>query len=191
MRSFFGGDGIALPYDKDMNNIHELNRIKALPSEDVMYRALLDRDSEYEGVFIVGVRTTGVFCRPTCTARKPKRENVEFFASPASALHAGYRPCKVCQPTEDRPGGQRAVGRANGQNRIAIVIPCHRVIRENGAVCGYGGGVWRKKWLLEHERNQRCPGQGPGSVPQFFHDPPGIQDRELSNGMAEATTVTH
>ncbi len=72
-----------------------------LPTDDVMYRALLERDSQYEGVFFVAVRTTGIFCRPTCTARKPKRENVEFFASPAAALHAGYRPCKVCQPTED------------------------------------------------------------------------------------------
>ena len=51
-----------------------------------------------------------------------------------------------------RPGAQRAVGRANGQNRIAIVIPCHRVVRENGELSGYGGGLWRKKWLLDHER---------------------------------------
>jgi AraC family transcriptional regulator of adaptative response/methylated-DNA-[protein]-cysteine methyltransferase len=51
-----------------------------------------------------------------------------------------------------RPGAQRAVGRANGDNRIAIVIPCHRVVRSDGTLCGYGGGLWRKKWLLEHER---------------------------------------
>jgi AraC family transcriptional regulator of adaptative response/methylated-DNA-[protein]-cysteine methyltransferase len=50
------------------------------------------------------------------------------------------------------PGGQRAVGRANGTNMIAIVIPCHRVIRADGNLCGYGGGLWRKKWLLDHER---------------------------------------
>ena len=50
------------------------------------------------------------------------------------------------------PGAQRAVGRANGDNRMAIVIPCHRVIRSDGTLCGYGGGLWRKKWLLEHER---------------------------------------
>ena len=45
----------------------------------------------------------------------------------------------------------RAVASANGHNRIAIVIPCHRVIGENGSLIGYGGGLWRKKWLLEHE----------------------------------------
>ena len=52
-----------------------------------------------------------------------------------------------------RVGGQRAVGRANGQNRIPIIIPCHRVVRADGTLCGYGGGLWRKKWLLEHEQS--------------------------------------
>lgn len=53
------------------------------------------------------------------------------------------------------PGGSRAVGAANGANPIAIVIPCHRVIRSDGNLCGYAGGVWRKKWLLEHEGAQQ------------------------------------
>ena len=47
---------------------------------------------------------------------------------------------------------RRAVGRANGTNMICIVIPCYRVIRADGTLCGYGGGLWRKKWLLDHER---------------------------------------
>ena len=50
------------------------------------------------------------------------------------------------------PGAMRAVGRANGSNMISLIIPCHRVIRADGNLCGYGGGLWRKKWLLEHER---------------------------------------
>ena len=50
------------------------------------------------------------------------------------------------------PGAQRAVGRANGDNRFAIIIPCHRVIRSDGTLSGYGGGVWRKQWLLIHEQ---------------------------------------
>jgi AraC family transcriptional regulator of adaptative response/methylated-DNA-[protein]-cysteine methyltransferase len=49
-------------------------------------------------------------------------------------------------------GGQRAVGRANGMNRIAIVIPCHRVVNSDGQLGGYGGGLWRKHWLLAMER---------------------------------------
>lgn len=68
------------------------------PSTDTMYQALLDKNSQFEGVFIVGVKTTGIFCRPTCSARKPKRENVEFFENTKLALDNGYRACKVCRP---------------------------------------------------------------------------------------------
>ena len=343
-----------------------------LPPSETMYRALVNSDASFEGIFFVGVRTTGIFCRPTCTARKPARENVDFFATPSEALHGGYRPCLRCHPmdpdkrppklierlrveVERSPGGRltdkelaamaidpstarrqfkrhygmtfqayhrarrmglalrevqkggrvdearngsgfesesgfreaftkifgeppttartrapmfaeridtplgamiavaddeglrllefidrraterelsilrkrlrtnavpgdhphltatrqqlndyfsgkslefniplatvgsdfqkraweilrsipvgetrsyswmakrlgdenarRAVGRANGTNMICIVIPCHRVIRADGTLCGYGGGLWRKKWLLDHEQN--------------------------------------
>lgn len=51
-----------------------------------------------------------------------------------------------------RPGAARAVGRANGDNRIAIIVPCHRVINADGTLSGYGGGKHRKRWLLAHER---------------------------------------
>ncbi|MEQ8784948.1 MAG: methylated-DNA--[protein]-cysteine S-methyltransferase [Pirellulaceae bacterium] len=342
-----------------------------LPPEEEMYRALVACDGQYEGLFIFGVRTTGVFCRPTCPARKPLRENVRFFPSASEALAAGFRACRRCRPLEadgaapdwlrglldrvesdptrrwtdadlraaavapsrvrrwfkqhhgmtfhaylrarrlaaavgqihageqvtgaafdhgyeslsgfrealkkwlgdaprremhrrpilvarmltplgpmiaagadeglyllefadrrmlptqfrridrlfrrpiapgehpileqtrrevaeyfegrrtsfdlplrhdgtdfqqrvwkalltipygetvsyrelaktiQRASAQRAVGRANGDNRFAIVIPCHRVVRSDGTLCGYGGGLWRKQWLLEHER---------------------------------------
>jgi len=346
--------------------------MKTLPNTATMFRALHDRDRSFEGLFWVGVRTTGIFCRPTCGAKKPKRENCEFFPSQSSALHAGYRPCMRCRPMDngspapewlpqlcsriadepwsrirqtdlrelglnpdrvrrhfkqhlgisfaeyqrahalgaalrdmqdgvtaveagvrsgfdstsgfreafrrvfgeppseaksaacllcrriesplgpmlaiasseglcllefverrallreiadlrrrfrsavvpgdnahlkaaatqigeyfagtrrefslaidapaspfhqrvwDRlqtipygetrsyaqlgrelrvPGGARAIGRANGSNRIAVVIPCHRVIRQNGELAGYAGGLWRKRWLLDHEES--------------------------------------
>jgi len=342
-----------------------------LPSTDEMYRALVRRDASYEGVFYTAVKTTGIFCRPTCRSRTPRPSNVEFFRSPRECVLAGYRACKRCRPLDDveptpqwaeklqeriereparriragdmramnidparasrwfksrygmtfqayhrarrlggalaavrngepldRAGGcsgfasmsgfrdafarqfgtppgqasdatclvalwldtplgpmlalanddglallefvdrrmletqlqrvrrrfrcailpgrhahldaiaheltqyfagdlqrfsvplalhgtefqmkvwkrllkipygqtlsyaglardigvrdaQRAVGRANGDNRLAILIPCHRVIRSDGTMCGYGGGLWRKKWLLEHEQ---------------------------------------
>jgi len=51
----------------------------------------------------------------------------------------------------DQPGASRAVGRANGRNRLAIVVPCHRVIESTGALRGYGGGLHRKRWLIDHE----------------------------------------
>lgn len=347
-----------------------------LPSTTEMYRALVERDGSFEGLFYACVRTTGIFCRPTCHARKPKPENVEFTASIQEALHRGYRPCQLCDPMSaaagdpawlapllddikshpdrrlqdqdlrdrgldpvqvrrtfkkryamtfqayqraarlgtamkslhagadtlgagldagyesdsgfreafarvfgdtpgrarekalltagwietplgamlaivgdhalellefvDRraletelqalrskvgsvvvpgenailrrtrtqleeyfagtrrafdiplsqrgspfqlaawralqeipygqtrsytdmarrvgsPGAVRAIGRANGQNQIAIVVPCHRVIRADGSLCGYGGGRWRKQWLLDHERRSMVP----------------------------------
>ena len=68
---------------------------------DTWYQALLARAPEYTGVFYVGVKTPGVFCIAVCRARKPKRENVEFYRDFKSALDAGYRPCKVCRPTEN------------------------------------------------------------------------------------------
>jgi O-6-methylguanine DNA methyltransferase len=52
----------------------------------------------------------------------------------------------------ESPGAARAVGLANGRNRIAIVIPCHRVVNADGKAGGYAGGRWRKEWLLQHER---------------------------------------
>lgn len=346
-----------------------------LPSTTEMYRALVERDQSFEGLFYACVRTTGIFCRPTCHARKPKPENVEFAASIQEALHRGYRPCQLCEPMSagsgapnwlaplleeirqrsdlklrdhdlrvrgldpvqvrrtfkrsfgmtfqayqraarlgtamkalhagaptldagmdagfesdsgfrdafarvfgetpgrarhselltatwietplgpmlaiaadeglellefvDRraletelgklrttlgraivpgnhpilektaaqlreyfagvrrdfevplnqhgsgfqvaawnalceipygetrsytdmarrvgsPGAVRAIGRVNGQNQIAIIVPCHRVIRADGTLCGYGGGKWRKQWLLEHEQRHRA-----------------------------------
>jgi AraC family transcriptional regulator of adaptative response/methylated-DNA-[protein]-cysteine methyltransferase len=346
--------------------------VKTLPPTREMYDALLRRDPAYDGIFVVAVRTTGIFCRPTCPARKPQARNVEFFSSHREALRAGYRPCKRCRPLDNggappewverlrqrvdraptervtdrdlramaidpararryfkrnygmtfhayhrarrmglalaevrrgrdltgvgyghgfespsafrkafarvfgrtpgasrdlaclrarwvdtplgamiavasreglalleftdrrglesqiaslrrrlrcaivpgraeplamiadelgryfagtltkfavpldlrgtpfqeqvwrrlleipfggtlsygrladdigRPGASRAVGRANGDNRLAIVVPCHRVVRTDGSLCGYGGGLWRKKWLLDHEQN--------------------------------------
>lgn len=350
-----------------------MKTLELLPPAETMYRAFVNRDATFEGIFYVGVRTTGIFCRPTCVAKRPARENVEFFSTPGEALQNGYRPCLRCHPlewngrapelverlraeVERAPGGRltdkelaamsvdpstarrqfkryygmtfqayhrarrlgsalrevrmgkplqqvrngsgfesqsgfreafgkifgtapanaktraplfaeridtplgamiavaddeglrflefinsraterellilrrrlqtnvvpgehpyldaarrqladyfsgkklefdiplapvgtpfqlrawkilqsipagetrsyswmarrlgdanarRAMGRANGTNRICIIIPCHRVIRADGALCGYGGGLWRKKWLLEHER--RC-----------------------------------
>jgi AraC family transcriptional regulator of adaptative response/methylated-DNA-[protein]-cysteine methyltransferase len=69
-----------------------------------MLRAFAHKDPAYEGVFLTAVRTTGIFCRTACTARKPNPENVEFFGSCREALLAGYRPCKRCRPL--RPLGE-------------------------------------------------------------------------------------
>jgi AraC family transcriptional regulator of adaptative response/methylated-DNA-[protein]-cysteine methyltransferase len=68
---------------------------------ETYYQALLNREQSFVGIFFVGVKTTSVFCIATCRARKPKFENVEFYTSFKEALDNGYRPCKICKPTEN------------------------------------------------------------------------------------------
>lgn len=228
-------------------------------------RAFYAADPAWDGRFVAAVRTTGIYCRPSCRVRKPLPRNVVYLADAAEARAAGYRACLRCHPDAaqrvvtrdlqtpfgpmqaaasdagvcllefaDRPmlpvqvaslrrrigapepgdhplleqleselgsyfgGGlmrfgvpldvpgsgfqervwrelraipygetisyrelalrvgapaaSRAVGRANGSNRVAIVIPCHRVVASGGGLGGYGGGLERKRALLDLER---------------------------------------
>lgn len=62
------------------------------------YKALLDKNPAYDGTFFAGIKTTGIFCHATCTARKPKFENCEFYLTAEEALLSGFRPCKICNP---------------------------------------------------------------------------------------------
>ncbi len=71
-----------------------------LPSIREMERAYRQRDASYDGIFFLAVRTTGIFCRPSCPARKPLPRNVEYYASAREALFAGFRPCKRCRPMD-------------------------------------------------------------------------------------------
>ncbi len=228
-------------------------------------RAFYASDPAYDGRFVAAVRSTGVYCRPSCSGRKPLPKNVSYLADGATARAAGYRACLRCHPDEattvftrsietpigpmvlgatdsavvmaefaerrmyaaqlagvrrrfgrvvegessplldrveaelrqyfaaerldfdlplDAPGspfqalvwrelrripygetvsyrelarrvgepaGSRAVGRANGSNRLAVIIPCHRVIAADGGLGGYGGGLAAKRWLLDLE----------------------------------------
>jgi len=233
-----------------------------------MERAFYASEAAWDDRFVAAVRTTGIFCRPSCRARKPLRRNVTFLPDAAAARAAGYRPCLRCQPesattvwmreietpigpmtlgaTEralvladfserrmmpaqlatvrrrvgptvsgetplldraerqlgeyfagarrdfdlplDHPGSAfqqrvwaelqripygetiayrdlaervgspqapRAVGRANGSNRLAIIVPCHRVVAAGGGLGGYGGGLPAKRYLLDLERAAR------------------------------------
>src|SRR5437667_3099812 len=77
-----------------------MKTLELLPPAETMYRALVKRDPSFEGIFYIGVTTTGIFCRPTCSAKKPARENVDFFATSTDALDSGYRPCLRCHPLD-------------------------------------------------------------------------------------------
>ena len=82
-----------------MNETMEIQQ-NSLPGENEMYNAFSVKDKSYDGVFYTAVKTTNIFCRPSCTAKKPLKKNVQFFATAREALFAGYRPCKKCKPMD-------------------------------------------------------------------------------------------
>src|SRR5690242_2441232 len=67
-------------------------------SDDYLYSLSPVRDGSYDGRFIIAVKTTGIYCLPSCAARKPKRENVRFFRHEREAIEAGFRACLRCRP---------------------------------------------------------------------------------------------
>lgn len=67
-------------------------------NDDQRWQSVLERDSDADGQFVFAVQTTGIFCRPSCTAKHALRKNVRFFPDAQAALMAGFRPCKRCQP---------------------------------------------------------------------------------------------
>ena len=237
----------------------------ALPDRAALEAAFFASDPSWDGRFVAAVRTTGIYCRPSCRVRKPLAKNVSFLPDAAAARAAGYRACLRCHPDQasevamrtidtpigpmlagaspsaivlldfaeramigaqlaavrrrigptvadadsplldrlevqlveyfagsrrefdlpldvpgspfqqrvwseleqipygetisyrelaervETPNAFRAVGRANGSNRVAIVIPCHRVIAADARLGGYGGGLPAKEWLLTLE----------------------------------------
>ncbi|MFN3727019.1 MAG: bifunctional DNA-binding transcriptional regulator/O6-methylguanine-DNA methyltransferase Ada [Allosphingosinicella sp.] len=81
------------------DQLDTVNDVPAIDS-DSAWRAVLSRDRKVDGRFVTGVLTTGIYCRPSCAARHPKRENVRFFATGAEAEASGLRPCLRCKPDE-------------------------------------------------------------------------------------------
>ena len=72
----------------------------AIEDQEMCWQVALSKDTSMDGVFFVAVRTTGIYCRPSCRSKQPKRENVTFFATADEAEAAGYRACKRCKPRE-------------------------------------------------------------------------------------------
>ena len=91
------------------------------PSDDICYRALAARDARFDGRLFVGVKTTGIYCRPICPARTPKRENCRFFPSAAAAQTSGFRPCLRCRP-EISPDAAAWRGTSNTVSRALALI---------------------------------------------------------------------
>jgi AraC family transcriptional regulator of adaptative response/methylated-DNA-[protein]-cysteine methyltransferase len=78
-------------------------RAKEIAVMDQQWQQVLARDAHSDGKFVYAVRSTGIYCRPTCPSRRPRRENVDFFAKPAAAEKAGFRACRRCRPNGVHP----------------------------------------------------------------------------------------
>ena len=68
--------------------------------DDARWAAVIARDAAFDGRFVTAVETTGIYCRPSCPAKRPNRANVRFYDTAEDAERAGFRPCKRCKPTE-------------------------------------------------------------------------------------------
>jgi AraC family transcriptional regulator of adaptative response / DNA-3-methyladenine glycosylase II len=100
------------------------------------YRVLSSRDARFDGVFYIGVRTTGVYCRPSCPARTPKPENVSFYATAAAAHSEGFRACRRCRP-DATPGSPEWDARADTVGRAMRLI--RDGVVERDGVAGLAG----------------------------------------------------
>lgn len=104
-------------------------------TDDERWIAFEKRDRSFDGAFVMGVKTTGIYCRPSCPARRPFRQNTQFFDTPAEAEDAGFRPCKRCRPhSVDGAPIERSVqaARAYLDARVGQRIPLARLGRAVG-----------------------------------------------------------
>lgn len=91
------------PKPKQTNQQPDTDKpILSVPISDEQWQAIANNDTSYDGQFFYAVKTTGIFCRPSCRSKVPNRENIGFFENADQALAAHFRPCKRCKPTEQR-----------------------------------------------------------------------------------------
>src|SRR5262245_65475064 len=103
-----------------MMRVDDRSRKSSLFDDDARWKAVERRDRAADGTFVYSVRTTGVYCRPSCAARRPRRQNVAFHKTCADAERAGFRPCKRCRPNEP----------ALAEAHAAAVVRACRLIEE-------------------------------------------------------------
>ncbi|MBL8146887.1 MAG: bifunctional DNA-binding transcriptional regulator/O6-methylguanine-DNA methyltransferase Ada [Anaerolineae bacterium] len=130
---------------------------------DVRWQAVARRDQAANGQFVYAVRTTGVYCRPSCASRQPRRENVTFFALPALAEAAGYRACKRCHPREAHIADSRALL----AQEVAAYLAAH--IDDSAA--------------LALEAIGAAVGYAPGHVSAVFKDVLGVTPRQYAEAL--------
>lgn len=162
-------------------------------ARDPRWLAVLGRDAAADGRFVYAVKTTGVYCRPSCPSRAPRRENVTFHADPAAAEQAGFRPCKRCRPTEaslaerrativaalcrfideaDEPPTLEALARRVGQSPYHV----HRLFKAATGLTPRAYAVAQRAQRARDELGRRATvteaihGAGYGSSGRFYED---------------------
>ena len=140
---------------------------------DIAWAAFERRDRSFDGQFVGGVKTTGIYCKPSCPARHPKRENVEFFADPQAAKAAGYRACRRCTPDEvgrDRTAVARAIALIEGAEETLS-------LDELAAWVGYAPHHF-------HRLFKRATGVTPGAYAR------GLRAGRAAEALSKESTVT-
>ena len=139
------------------------DRTKKIAEENEKFNDLLNACEEKLGLDIENGGNSGKKKKHSKKKQSASAEDKNFL-SPRDIMNIKYGETCSYEEIASRIGkssAQRAVGKANGDNRLAIVVPCHRVIRQNGELSGYGGGVRRKEWLLQHEKAVLLAGMNP------------------------------
>jgi AraC family transcriptional regulator of adaptative response/methylated-DNA-[protein]-cysteine methyltransferase len=142
---------------RTLDRIPVVPPVAGIPAE-AAWSAILSRNRRLDGRFVYAVRTTGVYCRPGCASRLPRRENVEFFATPAEAAGAGYRPCRRCRPEQALAPATNTLDRARAllDARIDAAPSLDELAREVGLSPGHlqrsftaAFGLSPKQYVLE------------------------------------------
>ena len=120
--------------------------------EQEMWQAVLDCDRSCDGRFFYAVRSTGIYCRPSCSSKKPRRENVLFFPGRAEAEAAGFRPCKRCRPDLDTYDPD-----AEAAERARALIERHCADAEALRAALASIGLSREQLTRVFERRFGCP----------------------------------
>lgn len=167
-------------YDAAMN-------LHTLPPIAEMQRAYLGNDGSYNGIFYLGVRTTGIFCKPECPApRKPLTKNVEFFASVKDATFAGYRPCKRCRPLAASGAPPEWVQRLLAQVDAAPGVRIREWdLRKQGIEPARARRYFQKTYGMSFNAYQR--GRRMGQAFTEIRKGAGVDDAALNHGYQSAS----
>ncbi|MDE2264639.1 MAG: helix-turn-helix domain-containing protein [Alphaproteobacteria bacterium] len=159
-----------------------------MPPHDVCYRALSTRDARFDGRLFVGIRTTGIYCRPICPARPAKSENCRFFPSAAAAQNAGFRPCLRCRP-EISPDAAAWRGTSNTVSRALTLIAEGGFDGEDGMVALAARlGVGERQLRRLFDKHLGAPPIAVAQTRRILFAKQLIQDSELPmSAVAEAS----